>query len=59
MDWMKIITAGLLILMIVYLWPSAKSLLKNSPKASGNDIMSALIPLVLVLLFVFILIKSV
>lgn len=59
MDWMKIITAGLLILMIVYLWPSAKSLLKNSPKASGNDIMAAVIPLVLVLLFIFFLIKFV
>lgn len=59
MDWMKIASAGFLVLMLVYLWPRAKDMLKNSPKASGNDLLAALIPLLLVMAFVFLLIKSV
>jgi len=57
MDWIKIASAGFLILMLVYLWPRAKQMLKNSPKASGNDVLAAIIPLLLVLGFVFFLIK--
>ena len=56
---MKIASAAFLVLMLVYLWPRAKEMLKHSPKAEGNDIMAAVIPLLLVLLFVFFLIKFV
>lgn len=59
MDWMKISSALLIVLMLVYLLPRAKGMLKNSPKASSNDLVAALIPLLLVIGFVFLLIKSV
>ncbi|MCW8929918.1 MAG: hypothetical protein OQL19_06755 [Gammaproteobacteria bacterium] len=59
MDWMKIFSALLIILMLVYIVPRAKGMLKNSPKASNNDMVAALIPLLLVIGFVFLLIKSV
>lgn len=59
MDWMKIASAGFLVLMLVYLLPRAKDMLKNSPKAQGNDLMAAIIPLLLVLGFIFLLIKFV
>ncbi len=59
MDWMKIFSAILIVLMLVYLLPRAKGMIKNSPKASGNDLVAALIPLLLVMGFVFLLIKSV
>ncbi|MCU7939843.1 MAG: hypothetical protein KZQ64_06195 [gamma proteobacterium symbiont of Bathyaustriella thionipta] len=59
MDWMKIFSALLIVLMLVYLLPRAKDMIKNSPKASNNDWMAALIPLILVIGFVFLLIKSV
>lgn len=59
MDWMKIGTALFLILMLVYLFPRAKEMLKNSPKATGNDMLSMAIPLLLVILFVYMLIKMV
>lgn len=59
MDWMKIFSAILIVLMLVYLLPRAKDMIKNSPKASGNDLVAVLIPLLLVIGFVFLLIKSV
>ena len=59
MDWMKIFSAILIVLMLVYLLPRAKGMIKNSPKASGNDLVAVLIPLLLVIGFVFLLIKSV
>ena len=59
MDWMKIFSALLIVLMLVYLLPRAKDMLKNSPKASNNDWVAVLIPLLLVIGFVFLLIKSV
>ena len=59
MDWTKIFSAILIIAMIVYLLPRAKEMLKNTPKASSNDLLAALIPLVLVIGFVFLLMKSV
>jgi len=59
MDWMKISSAILIVLMLVFLLPRAKDMLKNSPKASSNDMVAALIPLLLVIGFVILLIKSV
>lgn len=57
--WMKIGSAALLILMLVYLLPRAKQMLKHSPKGSSNDWMAVLIPLLLVLGFVLLLIELV
>jgi hypothetical protein len=59
MDWIKIGSALFFILMLVLLLPRAKEMIKNSPKASGNDLIAVLIPLALVMGFVFLLIKSV
>ena len=59
MDWMKIVSALLLVAMIVYLLPRAKAMIQNSPKGSRDDWKMALIPLILVGLFVLFLIKLV
>ena len=59
MDWTKLFSALLIIAMIVFLFPRAKEMLKNSPKASNNDLVAILIPLVLIIGFVFLLMKSV
>ncbi len=59
MDWTKLFSALLIIAMIVFLFPRAKEMLKNSPKASNNDFVAILIPLALVIGFVFLLMKSV
>ena len=37
MDWTKWVTAGLLLMMIIYLFPRAKHMLQNSPKGSSQD----------------------
>jgi len=59
MDWTKIFSALLIIAMIIFLFPRAKEMLKNSPKASNNDLVAILIPLILIIGFVFLLMKSV
>ena len=57
--WMKIGSAALLILMLVYLFPRAKQMLKHSPKGTSSDWVAVLIPLLLVLGFVLLLIELV
>ena len=52
MDWMKIFSAIILGGMVIYLWPRAKHMLKHSPKASGDDWKSFLLPMAGVVLFV-------
>lgn len=59
MDWMKIFSALLIVAMLIYLFPRAKEMVKNSPKASGNDFVAVLIPLALVVGFIFLLMKFV
>ncbi len=59
MDWMKIFSALFIVMMLVYLVPRAKDMIKNSPKAENSDWLAALIPLILVMGFVFLLKKSV
>ncbi len=59
MDWMKIFSAILIVLMLVYLLPRAKDMVKNSPKGSSNDWVAVLIPMLLIIGFIFLLIKSV
>ena len=48
MDWMKIGSALLLVMMIIFIWPNARRMLKESPEGSTSDWMSALIPIALV-----------
>ena len=56
---MKIAWAAMLIMLLVYLYPSAKRWLKNGPKAEKGDWSSALLPLALVVGFVVLLIMAV
>ena len=59
MDWLRIGSVLLLVMVLLVMWPVAKHWLKNSPEGSTNDWLSALIPLALVGLFVAFLIAAV
>jgi hypothetical protein len=59
MDWMKITSALVLGAMLVYLFPRARAMMKHSPRGSGDDWRSVLIPLAGVILFVIFLISMV
>lgn len=52
MDWTNIIYAILLGGMVIFLWPRAKDMLKNSPKGSNEDWKGFLLPMVGVILFI-------
>lgn len=52
MDWTNIIYALVLGAMIIFIWPNAKHMLKNSPKGSGDDWRGFLIPMAAIVLFV-------
>ena len=56
MDWIKIGTAVFLILLLVYLFPSAKHMLTNSPKAEKGDWQAILLPLIGVVGFIVLLV---
>ena len=56
MDTMQIATAVFLVLMLVFLFPRAKHMFFNSPKAESGDWSAALIPLLAVVGFVMLLI---
>jgi len=53
--WMKILSAVLIVMMLVFLFPQAKQMLSESPKGSSSEWVSALIPLGLVIGFVILL----
>lgn len=59
MDWMKWVTAGLLLMMIIFLFPRAKQMLQNSPKGSSSDWQMFAIIVVVIGLFIFLLTKMV
>ncbi|MBT3014097.1 MAG: hypothetical protein KUF77_19335 [Candidatus Thiodiazotropha sp. (ex Lucina aurantia)] len=59
MDWTKIIWVILLGAMILFLWPRAKHMLKNSPKAQAGDWQAVLLPIAFVIGFVILLIMMV
>jgi len=59
MDWMKVGAAILLVMMIFFIFPRAKEMIKNSPKGSNSDWMGFLIPVVIIGLFIFMLVKMV
>lgn len=52
MDWMKISSAIFLILMLIFLLPRAKHMLKHSPKAESGDWQAVLIPILGVIGFI-------
>ncbi len=55
MDWMKIGSALLLIAMIAMIFPSAKRMLTDSPKAEKGDWMTVVVPILAVIGFVVLL----
>ncbi len=59
MDWMKIGTALLLLMMIIYLFPRAKEMMTHSPKAEPGEWQTAILPILAVILFVMVLIALV
>lgn len=59
MDWMHIASAVLIIMMIVFIWPKARYMLKNSPEGSSQDWLTTVGLLGAVGLFVALLIAMV
>jgi len=59
MDWMKIGSALLLLMMLVFLWPRAKQMMQESPKGGSGDWKAAIIPLLAVIGFVILLVMMV
>ena len=59
MSGVQIASAVFLILMLVFLFPRAKHMFKNSPKAESGDWQAALIPIIGVIGFVALLIMLV
>jgi len=55
MDWLKIGSAVLIVAMLIYVWPSAKRMLHESPDAEKGDWSSAVIPILAVVGFVILL----
>ena len=56
MDWIKISSVVFLVLLLVFLLPRAKYMLKNSPKAEAGDWQAALLPLAGVVGFIVLLV---
>jgi hypothetical protein len=59
MDWLKIVSAVFLIAMFFFILPSAKRMVKNSPKGSASDWMGFIVPMAAVVLFIILLITLV
>ena len=56
---LKIAAAGVLIMMLFYLWPAFKNWQENGPKAEKGDWKAAIIPLVAVIGFIALLVMMV
>ncbi len=59
MDWTKWVTAGLILMMIILIFPRAKHMMKNSPKGSSQDWMGFAFVVGMVTLFIVFLIMIV
>jgi len=59
MDWLKIASAVFLVAMFFMILPSAKRMVKESPKGSSSDWMGYIVPMVVVALFIVLLIMLV
>jgi hypothetical protein len=55
MEWSKWITAGLLLMMVIYIFPRARHMLKASPKGSSHDWMGFVMIIVVIALFIVLL----
>jgi hypothetical protein len=51
-DWIKILSAVFLVLLLVYLFPRAKQMMQDSPKAEKGDWHAAILPLAGVVAFI-------
>lgn len=58
-DWQKWLIAGLVLMMVVYIFPRAKHMLKESPKGSSKDWLGFIFIITAVAAFVMLLIKMV
>jgi len=56
---LKIAAAGLMVLMLFYLWPTYKHWQEHVPKAQSGDWQAAILPLGAVVLLVIVLIMAV
>jgi membrane protein insertase Oxa1/YidC/SpoIIIJ len=59
MDWLKIASAVALVAMFFFILPSARRMVKNSPKGSMSDWMGYIVPMGVVVLFIVVLISLV
>ncbi len=59
MDWTKIGSALLLIAMLIFIFPSMRHAVKNSPKGSLNDWLGFLGPVLAIVAFIILLISMV
>jgi hypothetical protein len=59
MDWLKITSAVALIAMFFFILPSARRMVKNSPRGSISDWMGYIVPMAVVVLFIIVLISLV
>ena len=57
--WMKIASAAFLVILLIWLWPGAMRMMKESPKGTKQDWLGLLLPIGLVLLLVLLLISMV
>lgn len=59
MDWLKIASAVALIAMFFLILPSARRMVKNSPRGNISDWMGFVVPMAVVVLFIIVLISLV
>lgn len=55
MDWLKIGSAVLIVAMMIYIWPAAKTMLHDRPDAEKGDWQAAILPIAAVVGFVLLL----
>lgn len=59
MDWLKIASAVVLVAMFFYILPSAKRMVKHSPRGNARDWMSFVLPIAAIVVFIVLLISLV
>lgn len=52
MDWMKILSAVLIVAMLIFLWPRAAQMMRESRKGSQSEWLNVILILVVVVGFV-------
>lgn len=55
--WMKLLYALPLVLIAIFMFPRARHMIQNSPKAQNGDWKAVAIPLVMVILVIVLLVK--